>query len=141
YGGDVEHRLRQEIILGIGGVRALQAVGEPAQLFHTNEGHAGFLGLERVRQLVAAGSSFTEAVEVARAGSLFTTHTPVPAGIDRFPLELIERYFSGLAAECGVAISDIVALGHRPGDTPDERFNMAVMGLRLAARSNGVSSL
>ncbi|MPY92455.1 MAG: alpha-glucan family phosphorylase [Acidimicrobiia bacterium] len=142
YGGDVEHRLRQEIILGIGGVRALQAVGQPAQLFHTNEGHAGFLGLERVRQLILGeGLRFAEAVEVARAGSLFTTHTPVPAGIDRFPLELIEKYFSGWARECGLGIGELVALGHRPGDASDERFNMAVMGLRLAARSNGVSAL
>ncbi len=142
YGGDTEHRLRQEIILGIGGVKALKAVGETCQLFHTNEGHAGFLGLERVRNLVIDGGlSFAEAVEVARAGSLFTTHTPVPAGIDRFPLELIEKYFSGWAAELGLDVYELIALGHRPGDAADERFNMAVMGLRLAARSNGVSAL
>ena len=86
YAGDAEHRIRQEILLGIGGVRALQAAGENPQIFHTNEGHAGFLGLERIRQLVSdAGPRFAEAVEAVRAGTIFTTHTPVPAGIDRFP--------------------------------------------------------
>ena len=96
YGGDTEHRIRQEILLGIGGVRALQALGLDPQVFHTNEGHAGFLGLERMRQLVQEGLTFAEAVETVRAGCVFTTHTPVPAGIDRFPRELMERYFSAL---------------------------------------------
>jgi glycogen phosphorylase len=142
YGGDTEHRLRQEILLGIGGVRALRALGVDAQVFHTNEGHAGFLGLERVRELVLhAGLSYAEAIEAVRAGCVFTTHTPVPAGIDRFPRELIDRYFSSWATEVGISLDDLMALGHRPGDEPDERFNMAVMGLRLAARSNGVAAL
>jgi starch phosphorylase len=142
YGGDTEHRLQQEILLGIGGVRALQAVGVDAQVFHTNEGHAGFLGLERIRQLVAAtGLTVPEALEAVRAGSLFTTRTPVPAGIDRFPRELMERYFSAWATEVGIGFDDLMALGHRAGDGPDERFNMAVMGLRLAGRSNAVSAL
>ena len=142
YGGDTEHRLRQEILLGVGGVRALDALGIDAQVFHTNEGHAGFLGLERIRQLVTgAGLSYPEAIEAVRAGSLFTTHTPVPAGIDRFPRELIERYFSGWANEVGVSLDELMALGHRPGDGSDERFNMAVMGLRLAGRSNAVAKL
>ncbi|HJR26007.1 MAG TPA: alpha-glucan family phosphorylase [Acidimicrobiales bacterium] len=142
YGGDVEHRLRQEILLGIGGVRALDALGVDAQVFHTNEGHAGFLGLERIRQLVKdPGLSYPEAIEAVRAGCLFTTHTPVPAGIDRFPRELIERYFAGWASEVGISMDDLMALGHRPGDAVDERFNMAVMGLRLAGRSNGVAKL
>jgi starch phosphorylase len=142
YGGDTEHRLRQEILLGIGGVRALDALGIDAQVFHTNEGHAGFLGLERIRQLVKdPGLSYTEAIEAVRAGCLFTTHTPVPAGIDRFPRELIERYFSSWASEVGISIDQLMALGHRPGDAADERFNMAVMGLRLAGRSNAVAKL
>jgi starch phosphorylase len=142
YGGDTEHRLRQEILLGIGGVRALQAVGVDAQVFHTNEGHAGFLGLERIRQLVVEdGLSYAEAIEAVRAGCIFTTHTPVPAGIDRFPLELMDKYFSRWCDEVGVKISDLVALGHRPADDGDEPFNMAVMGLRLAGRSNGVAQL
>ena len=142
YGGDTEHRLRQEILLGIGGVRALDALGVDAQVFHTNEGHAGFLGLERIRQLVTGeGLTYAEAIEGVRGGCLFTTHTPVPAGIDRFPRELIERYFSGWAREVGITLDDLMALGHRPGDEPDERFNMAVMGLRLAGRANGVAKL
>jgi starch phosphorylase len=146
YGGDVEHRLRQEILLGIGGVRALEALGIDAQVFHTNEGHAGFLGLERMRRsIVDHGLTFDEAVEATRAASIFTTHTPVPAGIDRFPRELIERYFSGWAAECGVTVDQLMELGHRPSEAEaepdDERFNMAVMGLRLAGRSNAVAKL
>ena len=142
YGGDTEHRLRQEMLLGIGGVRALDALGIQTQVFHTNEGHAGFLGLERIRQLVKdPGLSYREAIEAVRAGCLFTTHTPVPAGIDRFPRELIEQYFSGWAAEVGVSMDELMSLGHRPGDEPDERFNMAVMGLRLAGRANGVAKL
>jgi starch phosphorylase len=142
YGGDTEHRLRQEILLGIGGVRALEALDIDAQVFHTNEGHAGFLGLERIRQLVKdPGLSYAEAIEAVRAGCLFTTHTPVPAGIDRFPRELIERYFAAWADEVGITLDELMTLGHRPGDEPDERFNMAVMGLRLAGRSNAVAKL
>ena len=142
YGGDTEHRLRQEILLGIGGVRALDALGIDAQVFHTNEGHAGFLGLERIRQAVTAGGlTYPEAIEAVRGGCIFTTHTPVPAGIDRFPRELIERYFTGWAEEVGITLDDLMALGHRPGDEPDDRFNMAVMGLRLAGRSNAVAKL
>jgi starch phosphorylase len=141
YGGDTEHRIRQEILLGIGGVRALQAVGLEPQVFHTNEGHAGFLGLERVRQLVSRGLSFAEAVETVRAGCVFTTHTPVPAGIDRFPRELMERYFGSFAAECGVSFDDLMALGRRADEPTETRFNMAVMGLRLASRRNGVAAL
>jgi starch phosphorylase len=142
YGGDVEHRLRQEILLGIGGVRALEALGVPAHVFHTNEGHAGFLGLERIRtHMQRDGLSFPQALEAVRAGAVFTTHTPVPAGIDQFPRELIERYFSGWAAECGIGLDELMSLGHRPQDEPDDRFNMAVMGMRLAERRNGVSAL
>ena len=142
YGGDTEHRLRQEILLGIGGVRALDALGIDAQVFHTNEGHAGFLGLERIRQAVTAhGLSYPEAIEAVRGGCIFTTHTPVPAGIDRFPRELIERYFAGWAEEVGITLDELMALGHRPGDEPGDRFNMAVMGLRLAGRSNAVAKL
>ncbi len=142
YGGGTEHRLRQEILLGVGGVRALERVGEHPQIFHSNEGHAGFLNLERIRQLVTReGLRFPEAVEATRAGTIFTTHTPVPAGIDRFPAELMEKYFSSWAQECGVTMEDLMALGHAPGEPPNAPFNMAVMGLRLAAMSNGVSEL
>ncbi|MDY7104185.1 MAG: alpha-glucan family phosphorylase [Actinomycetota bacterium] len=142
YGGDIEHRLRQEILLGVGGVRALRELGMPTQVFHTNEGHAGFLGLERIRELIVHGGlTYPEAIEAARSGCLFTTHTPVPAGIDKFPRELMDKYFSRWASECGVKVDDLMALGHRPGEATADRFNMAVMGLRLAARSNGVAKL
>jgi glycogen phosphorylase len=111
------------------------------EIFHSNEGHAGFLQFERIRHLIAsAGLEFDEAVESARAEVLFTTHTPVPAGIDKFPTELMARYFSGFAQACGVTLERLQAVGQiRPG--PDEPFNMAVMGLRLSARANGVSQL
>jgi glycogen phosphorylase len=146
YGGGSEHRLRQELLLGIGGVRAVRAfcaiTGHPEpEVFHTNEGHAGFLGLERIREYVAGGLSFNEALELSRAGTVFTTHTPVPAGIDRFPRELIERwYLSG--PEPGIELDEVLALGAEtyPGGDP-HMFNMAVMGMRLAQRVNGVSVL
>jgi starch phosphorylase len=142
YGGDTEHRLRQEILLGMGGVRALQAAGVDAQVFHTNEGHAGFLGLERIRQMVTGqGLGYPEAIEAVRAGCIFTTHTPVPAGIDRFPRELMEKYFGGWCHDVGISFDQLMTLGHRPVDPPEERFNMAVMGLRLAGRSNAVARL
>ncbi|MER3452637.1 MAG: hypothetical protein C4344_02870, partial [Acidimicrobiia bacterium] len=129
YGGDIEHRLRQEILLGIGGVRALDAVGEEVQVFHTNEGHAGFLGLERIRRaMLDDGLSLAEAVEAVRAATVFTTHTPVPAGIDRFPRHLMEKYFGRWCEEVGVGFDDLMELGHQPGEPPDEPFNMAVMG-------------
>jgi starch phosphorylase len=148
YGGDVEHRLRQEIVLGIGGMRALDvarglgAVGQPPQLFHMNEGHAGFLQLERIRRLlVDERLGFEEAIETVRAACLFTTHTPVPAGIDVFPRPLIERYLGGFARDFGISMDRLMALGQPEGAHPWSDFNMAVMGLRLSARANGVSQL
>jgi len=146
YGGGTEHRLRQELLLGIGGVRAVRAFcaitghADP-EVFHTNEGHAGFLGLERIREYVASGLAFDEAVELSRAGTVFTTHTPVPAGIDRFPRSLVERYF-GAGAAGDLPLDQVLAFGAEtyPGGDPDV-FNMAVMGMRLAQRVNGVSVL
>ena len=143
YGGDSHHRLRQEIVLGIGGVRALRSLEIDPQVFHSNEGHAGFLSLERIRELVAAGQPFETAVEAVRGGGVFTTHTPVPAGIDRFERALMEKYFSGFAAECGVTFDDLFSIGVSPDEDGDEdpKFNMAVMALRLAAWRNGVAQL
>jgi starch phosphorylase len=142
YGGGTEHRLRQEILLGVGGVRTLVALGEQTQVFHSNEGHAGFLGIERIRgHVVEGGMTFDEAVEAVRAASVFTTHTPVPAGIDRFPAELMETYFAGWAKECGISIDQLMELGHEPGEPADAPFNMAVLGLKLSYRANGVSKL
>ncbi|WP_341241818.1 alpha-glucan family phosphorylase [uncultured Nocardioides sp.] len=151
YGGTSEHRLRQELLLGVGGVRALRVfsrlTGHPEpEVFHTNEGHAGFLGLERIRELTAAadgpGLDFDTALEIGRASTVFTTHTPVPAGIDRFDRTLVEQYFSEGGATPGVPLERILALGAEDYDGGDGGvFNMAVMGFRLAQRANGVSEL
>jgi starch phosphorylase len=148
YGGGHEHRLLQEMLLGIGGIRAVRAycriTGAPTpEVFHANEGHAGFQGLERMRELVLSHQlGFDEALEAVRAGTVFTTHTPVPAGIDRFPVELIEQHFGGENAEAGLPVERILALGAEDYlDGDPSVFNMAVMGLRLAQRANGVSKL
>ncbi|MFQ6229124.1 alpha-glucan family phosphorylase [Nocardia sp. NPDC002869] len=149
YGGDQGHRIEQEILAGIGGVRAVRAytaaTGLPdPEVFHMNEGHAGFLGLERIREYLAAGHDFDTALAAVRAGTVFTTHTPVPAGIDRFPVSLVHRYFGGSSGESespllpGITVDRIIALGRE--DDPAV-FNMAHMGLRLAQRANGVSRL
>jgi glycogen phosphorylase len=148
YGGGTDHRLLQEMLLGIGGVRAIRAycriTGHAApEVFHTNEGHAGFLGLERIRELVGErGLSFDTALEATRAGTVFTTHTPVPAGIDRFPLALIHKYFGGTVETTDLPVDRVLALGSETYEDGDPTvFNMAVMGMRLAQRVNGVSLL
>ncbi|MGW3361251.1 alpha-glucan family phosphorylase [Streptomyces bungoensis] len=147
YGGGSEHRLLQEMLLGIGGVRAVRTycrlTGHPEpEVFHTNEGHAGFLGLERIAELCADGLDFDAALEAVRSGTVFTTHTPVPAGIDRFDRELVARHFGPDAELPRIDVQRILALGMEtyPGGEPN-LFNMAVMGLRLAQRANGVSLL
>jgi len=143
YGGGEDHRLRQELLLGIGGVRAIRAfctlTGHPEpEVFHTNEGHAGFLGIERIRELTELGPrlGFDEALEAVRAGTVFTTHTPVPAGIDRFPRSLIRAQFATFGA--GIPVDRLLALG---AEKDEDKFNMAHMGLRLSGRANGVSKL
>ncbi|MFC8304825.1 alpha-glucan family phosphorylase [Specibacter sp. NPDC057265] len=151
YGGGGDHRLTQELLLGMGGVKALRVharlTGTTApEVFHTNEGHAGFLGIERIRELMdpdvtAHPLSWAEALAAGRASTVFTTHTPVPAGIDRFPRTMIETFFAGSLAP-GVPVAEILALGAENYDGGDpEMFNMAVMGLRLAQRANGVAKL
>ncbi|HYO85068.1 MAG TPA: alpha-glucan family phosphorylase [Dermatophilaceae bacterium] len=148
YGGGGEHRLLQEILLGMGGVRALRLysrlTGTPTpDVYHANEGHAGFLGIERIHELVTQQRlSFDEALASVRAATVFTTHTPVPAGIDRFGADQIRTYFSGAGALDGVPVERLLALGaeNYPGGDAGV-FNMAVMGLRLAQRANGVSQL
>ncbi|AIY18177.1 alpha-glucan family phosphorylase [Pimelobacter simplex] len=148
YGGNTEHRLRQELLLGVGGVRALRVhariTGAPEpEVFHTNEGHAGFLGVERIRELTADSDlDFATALEAGRASTVFTTHTPVPAGIDRFPRSLVEQYLGDHGATPGVPVDQVLALGAEDYDGGDPGvFNMAVMGFRLAQRANGVSQL
>jgi starch phosphorylase len=143
YGGDQDHRIKQEILIGVGGVRAVRAycaaTGHPGpEVFHTNEGHAGFLGLERIRELrTAKGLDFDQALSAVRSGTVFTTHTPVPAGIDRFPVDLVRRYLTD-ALLPGLPTDRLLAMGAE--DDP-AMFNMAHMGLRLAQRANGVSKL
>ena len=147
YGGSGEHRLKQEMLLGIGGVRALRlwsrltGASEPT-VFHTNEGHAGFLGLERLRELVEDGVDVDAALAMVRAGTVFTTHTPVPAGIDRFPAHLVAQYLGAEGLAPHVGLERVLGLGAEtyPGGDPGV-FNMAVMGFRLAQRANGVSRL
>jgi starch phosphorylase len=142
YGGDQENRIRQEIVLGIGGLRALRALGLDPVVCHMNEGHSAFLGLERIRVLVKEqGLSFAEALEATRAGGVFTTHTPVPAGFDVFPPELVDKYFGGWLREVGVSRAELLSLG-RPDGTDDKAgFNMAALALRTSAFANGVSEL
>ncbi|WP_186304540.1 alpha-glucan family phosphorylase [Kocuria palustris] len=152
YGGGGEHRLQQELLLGMGGVRALREfsrlTGAPEpEVFHCNEGHAGFAGIERIAELMSEGTdggsglSWLEALTAVRASTVFTTHTPVPAGIDRFERGLIERFLStGLTGPA--PLEDVLALGAEDYEGGDgSAFNMAVMGLRLAQRANGVAQL
>jgi starch phosphorylase len=150
YGGDQDHRIKQELLAGIGGVRAIRAytaiAGLPSpDVFHMNEGHAGFLGLERIREYVQGDHlDFDTALAIVRASTLFTTHTPVPAGIDRFPLDMVERYFGGGGDDGGGALLPGVGVErvlHFGAEADPAKFNMAHMGLRLAQRSNGVSQL
>jgi glycogen phosphorylase len=142
YGGDTDMRIRQEIVLGIGGLLTLEALGLEPPVYHMNEGHAAFLGLERVRRLVQTrGLSFAEAREVASAGLVFTTHTPVPAGHDRFAPELMDRYFGEYAASLGLSRHEFLALGRQNPADEGAAFVMTVLALRLAARANGVSRL
>jgi starch phosphorylase len=138
YGGDREHRIRQELLLGVGGVRALAALGITPNVYHLNEGHSAFLQLERVRALVADGVDTDEALEVVRRSSVFTTHTPVPAGNEVFDEALVLRYAGGLAAEAGLDDERLLELG-RFGDEPG--FGLTPFALRLSAFANGVSGL
>lgn len=142
YSGDAEHRVRQELILGIGGLRALRALGIEPEVVHLNEGHAGFLLLEKIQTELAAGADFDEAVTTTKAGTVFTTHTPVPAGIDRFERPLIETYIGPWAKANGVSMSTLFDLAASPDDTGTPKpFNMAVFCLALTGAANGVSKL
>jgi len=142
YGGDLEMRLKQEILLGIGGYRALEALGIEPTVCHMNEGHSAFLGLEWVRQLMEKRKlSFAEAREAASAGLIFTTHTPVPAGHDYFPAGLMDRYLGSYMASLGLSRWEFLALGRQNPHNDSEEFCMTVLALRMAAFSNGVSKL
>jgi len=142
YGGDVETRIQQEIVLGIGGVVALHELGIHPTVYHMNEGHSAFMALERSRRCMESNNvPFEVALEATRAGNLFTTHTPVPAGIDLFSSELMDKYFSDYYPTLGISREDLLALGREnPGDEA-EPFSMAVLAFRTGAWSNGVSKL
>ncbi|HKQ50160.1 MAG TPA: alpha-glucan family phosphorylase [Phycisphaerae bacterium] len=142
YGGDEETRIRQEVLLGIGGLRALSQIGMLPDVCHMNEGHAAFLALERIRQRTEKdGLSFAEAREAVNASLVFTTHTPVPAGIDRFEDELVTKYLSPFLPDAGLKPEEFLALGKIDASDAKEEFCMAVMALRLAGAANGVSAL
>jgi len=138
YAGDREHRIRQELLLGVGGVRALQALGVEPTVFHVNEGHSAFLAIERARRLVKQGLSADEALEQVRRTTVFTTHTPVPAGNEVFDPKLVRRYVGGLAGEAGLTVDRLLALGH---SDEGDGFGLTPLALRLSAYSNGVSEL
>lgn len=141
YGGDRRRRVRQEMILGVGGARALSALGWNPSVHHLNEGHAGFLILELIDRRITAGASFEEAIAAIGSGLVFTTHTPVPAGIDRFDIELAAEHLQPWAQKWDLPVADLLALG---AETPGEgapAFNMANLCLRVADRANGVSKL
>lgn len=140
YGGDRETRIQQEIILGIGGIRALDALGIKGTVYHMNEGHSAFMGLELARKLVAERHiPFDEAREIVYSSSVFTTHTPVPAGNDVFPLDMVDRYFCHYWEQLGLQRHEFIRLGLKPGDP--NNFNMTVLALNMSGRKNGVSAL
>ncbi|EPR42405.1 alpha-glucan phosphorylase [Desulfovibrio sp. X2] len=142
YGGDWEMRIRQEILLGVGGIRALWAMGLKPTVIHMNEGHSAFAGLERIRVFMSEDKlSFEAAMELAASTSVFTTHTPVPAGNDRFDPGLMQRYFEGYAKSIGLAFKVFLALGREDPRDDSESFCMTVLALRLSRFNNGVSEL
>ena len=142
YGGDSETRIRQELILGIGGLRALHQMGIRPMVCHLNEGHSAFLTLERIRLAMLEHTlSFREALEATSSGNIFTTHTPVPAGFDHFTPELMQRYLGPYAAELGISIQDLCALGRADRNSHAESFNMAALAIQGSRRWNAVSRL
>jgi starch phosphorylase len=140
YTSELEQRLSQEIVLGIGGVRALRALGYNPTAWHLNEGHSAFALLERAREYVAAGRTFAEASQRVRETTLFTTHTPVPAGNDEFPLWVVEKFFSSYWGELGLERDSFLDQG-RNRQAWGESFSMPVLALRLSSRANAVSEL
>ncbi len=142
YGGDGEMRIRQEILLGIGGIQVLECLGISPHAYHMNEGHAAFLAIERVRrEMIAHNLSFREAVEATRVSNVFTTHTPVPAGHDRFPPQLVDKYLKRYYPQLGLTLDQFLALGRENPADPNEVFSMTVLAVHLSAWRNGVSKL
>lgn len=140
-GGDPEYRIRQEVLLGTGGMIALDALGLSPTVFHLNEGHAAFAPLERVRRLVARGMKFEKAVQKVREGSVFTTHTPVPEGNDRFDVKSLMKYLGAMPRALGIGEQEFLALGREDPADRNEPFCMTVLALKLSERCNGVAAL
>lgn len=142
YGGNIEMRIQQEMVLGIGGARALHLLGLWPFVYHLNEGHAAFAALERIRQSMTTYKvPFEVALEAVAASTVFTTHTPVPAGIDHFPPDLVERYFRTYAQSMGMSVKDILSLGREKPEDDRSSLSMAVLALRLSRGVNAVSEL
>jgi starch phosphorylase len=142
YGGDRELRIRQEILLGIGGLKALAAMGITPTVCHMNEGHAAFMALERIRQLRSTTNmTFDEAVEATRAGNVFTTHTIVKAGLDEFDVDLMDKYFGSYFPHLGINRRQFLSLGRMLPDDDNEPFKMPVLAIKLSSYLNGVSKL
>ena len=140
YGGDRETRIQQEIVLGIGGVRALKALGSDPGVFHLNEGHAGFVVLQRIRDLIESGRSFDDALQTIRETTIFTTHTPVAAGHDAFPFHLVEKHLAGAWGTLGAHRDRFLELGAYDNGS-GMQFNMTALAIRSAGATNGVSQL
>jgi starch phosphorylase len=142
YGGDIHTRMRQEIVLGIGGLRALKALRLEPTVFHMNEGHSAFLAIERIRLLMAEqGLTFEEAWSASRLNNVFTTHTSVPAGIDIFDAGMMYEYFGEYCGIAGIDFDRLLALGKKNPSDPSERFSMAILAFKTAALRNAVSAL
>ena len=142
YGGDQEMRIRQEMVLGIGGVKVLQELGITPKVYHMNEGHSSFLVLEAIKQTIKQKQvSFDIAKDIVTAKTVFTTHTPVPAGNDIFPIGLVEKYFDGYWKDLGITKEQFLELGMKPKDESKNSFNMGILALKIAGKKNGVSRL
>ena len=142
YGGDQEMRIKQEIVLGMGGVNLLRTLGLDPNIYHMNEGHSSFLLLEVIKNIIKEKKvSFDIARDITSAKTVFTTHTPVPAGNDIFPMELVEKYFKGYWTKLGIDKDTFLQLGTKPNDTLDSGFNMGILALKIAGKKNGVSKL
>ena len=142
YGGDQEMRIRQEIILGMGGVNLLRRLGLTPTIYHMNEGHSAFLNLEVIKNIIKEKQvSFEVARDIASSKTVFTTHTPVPAGNDIFPIGLVEKYFKDFWPRLGLSREEFLKLGMKPQEGLDSGFNMGIFALKIAGKKNGVSKL
>ncbi len=142
YGGDKEMRMKQEVVLGIGGKRTMNALELEPAVWHMNEGHSAFLALERIRQRVQLqGLDFNSALQVVAASTVFTTHTPVPAGNEVFHIDMMRRYFAGFAEELGIDFTRLMSFGQPPVDANPDEFSMTILALRTSRHANGVSKI